>query len=123
MPGETFLIIDALDQVPVGRMRDSYLLFIKRLADRKLANLHILISSRNHLSIRKSLDSCGTWTMIHLKRNEMKADMRSYVTKSIRNDDQLTELSLGTQEIIIKRLVDEGNGRLVQIELAFQIND
>ena len=108
--GETFLIIDALDKIPINR-RDGYLTFIKDIVRRKFMHLHILVTSQDQGSIRAALTKCGEWTMIPLDRETMEAAMRMYVTNAIQADSQLEDLSLEMKEVIVSRLIDERRGR------------
>ncbi|PMD28718.1 hypothetical protein NA56DRAFT_21714 [Hyaloscypha hepaticicola] len=57
---QAFLVLDALDEVPVGELRDGILGFIRTLREAKLNHLHILITSRLDEDIEHSLQSIGT---------------------------------------------------------------
>jgi len=105
-PGEVFLFIDGIDHLPVGTLRDSYLLFINKLAKKQMSNLHILVSSQDQSSIRNALDDCGSWSKIPLGREEMQDDMREYVRRVAQNDDRFRHQGADTQDLIEHRLID-----------------
>jgi len=103
-----FLLIDALDELPLGTSRDQIIEFLDEVASQRIPHLHILATSRDESDITLGLNS---WDPpLKIDKNKVIEDMRLFVTNQVGKDSKLCGLPTATKEGIIRRLVDEGNG-------------
>jgi len=103
-----YLLIDALDELPWGSSRDSIITYLDELAGMCIPNLHILATSRNEYDIRARLHS---WpSTLAIDKQKVAEDIRLYVTSQINKHQEMSRQKEAIKELIIRRLVDEGNG-------------
>lgn len=86
-----YLLIDALDEVPQsGRGRDV-LPTIQRIRDWGLRGLHLLVTSRDHVDIRQSLQTTGEGAAaINLRNDNTNKDIAQYISGLVDSDPQLS---------------------------------
>jgi hypothetical protein len=107
---QMYLLIDALDELPLGSNRVEILRFLDELAALHMPSVHILATSRDESDIRACLRS---WSPLQIAKDRVTEDIRLFITREIDNHLGLSELARKQPEIkesIIRRLVDEGNG-------------
>ncbi|KAH7357189.1 hypothetical protein BKA65DRAFT_222136 [Rhexocercosporidium sp. MPI-PUGE-AT-0058] len=103
-----YLHIDALDELPLGSSRDHVIAYLDELAAMHIPNLHILATSRNESDIRAGLHS---WEMtLVIDKKNVAEDMRLYVKSEISKDLEMSRQKDAIKDLIMRRLVDEGNG-------------
>jgi hypothetical protein len=105
---DKFILIDALDELPLGSSRDHIIGYLNELASMHLPNLHILATSRNESDISDGLHSWDPPLIID--RGKVAQDIKLYVTNEIRKDYELSKQKDTIKQLIMRRLVDDGNG-------------
>jgi len=103
-----FILIDALDELPLGTSRNQIIAFLDELASRHISHLHILATGRPESDISLGLKSWDPPLLID--KSKVIEDMRLFVTSEMENDVELASKPVSTKEKIIHRLVDEGDG-------------
>ena len=103
-----FILMDALDELPLGKSRDEIIGFLDELASYRIPHLHILATGRDESDIRLGLKSWDRPLLID--KSKVAEDMRLYVNMEIKNDLGLFDKPVATKNEIVRRLVDEGNG-------------
>jgi hypothetical protein len=103
-----FILMDALDELPLGKSREEIIGFLDELASYRIPHLHILATGRDESDIRLGLKSWDRPLMID--KSKVAKDMRLYVNMEIKIDPGLFDQPVATQNEIVRRLVDEGNG-------------
>ena len=105
---DVFILIDALDELPLGSSRDAIIQFLDELASYRIPHLHLLATARNDTDIRMGLSS---WDIrLCIDKSKMIEDMRLFVTRELEKDIGLASKSGAIKDEIVRRLVDEGNG-------------
>ncbi len=103
-----FILMDALDELPLGKSRDEIIGFLDELASYRISHLHILATGRDESDIRLGLKSWDRPLLID--KRKVAEDMRLYVNMEIKTDLGLFGKPVATKDEIVRRLVDEGNG-------------
>jgi hypothetical protein len=111
---DTFLFIDALDDIPRSE-REDVLQFLQELGSLRLAHLHVLVSSRNEPTIEEALSQPVQWNAIMIPRSSVNVDIDLYVCNTIESDMRLRRQSKATKEYIITRLVNGADGMFVTV--------
>ena len=107
-PKPRYLLVDALDELPSGPGRDHVITYLRELAGMNIPNLHILATSRDESDIRAGLH---TWhENFVIDKNKVAEDMRLYVTSEIHKHEELSRQNDSIKDLILRRLVEEGNG-------------
>jgi hypothetical protein len=105
---KSFILIDALDELPLGTSRHEIIQFLDELARLHLPHLHILATSRDESDIRIGLSS---WNYPHwIDKGRVLDDIRIFVSNEISKDPRLSIQPCKTKDQIKTRLVEEGNG-------------
>jgi hypothetical protein len=103
-----FILVDALDELPLGTSRDDIIGFLDKLASYRIPHLHVLATGRDESDIRSGLK---TWDPpLSIDKSKVIEDMRLFVVREIEKDLDLSSKPAAAKELIIRRLVDEGNG-------------
>jgi hypothetical protein len=103
-----FILIDALDELPLGTSRDEIIGFLDDLASYRIPHLHILATGRDESDISLGLKSWDPPLLID--KSKVIEDVRLFVTREMENNLQLCSKPTATKAEIVRRLVDEGNG-------------
>ena len=83
-----YLLLDALDECPVGDTRDYVMSMIQTMRQWSLPGLHLLVTSRDILNIRQVLDVEAQNT-VALKNDNVSEDIQRYVSHQVDHDPQL----------------------------------
>jgi hypothetical protein len=83
---ETFLVIDALDEVPFGPQRDRVLDILTELSALNLPHLHILVTSRDQPDIREALISNSACKSVSMNNSSVQADISKFVSRAVQRD-------------------------------------
>jgi len=112
LPGENFIIADALDECPYGAERTHLSTVLREFSTWALPNLHILVTSRKELDIDKTLAPLVTSSPICIQAEQVDADILLYVRTQLENDADLKERTRSPQlrEEIETTLVKGANG-------------
>ena len=108
--GDTFFIIDALDEC---KEREKLLGLLKRIYEQKHPKLHILVTSRQELDIEKSLKPMtNDEARICIQSNLVQEDILTYIQDRLETDDRLERFKLRPkiQEKIREALIEKADG-------------
>ena len=115
----TYLIIDALDECPntskvIGapRSRQKVLGFIKELADLRLPNLHLCVTSRPEFDIRNDLGQMTCFKVSLHDEDGQKQDIANYVRSVVYADNEpvMKKWRQEVKELVIKVLSAKADG-------------
>ncbi|KEF58579.1 uncharacterized protein A1O9_06505 [Exophiala aquamarina CBS 119918] len=84
-----YLLVDALDEVPQSARGGDVLPTIQTIRDWKLPGLHLLVTSRDVVDIRQSLQATGE-AAINLRNDSVNKDISQYVSDILKFDPQLS---------------------------------
>jgi ankyrin repeat domain-containing protein 50 len=79
----TYIVIDALDESPVGLLRDSVCKLVCQL--RELSSLHLFVTSRSEPDIRAAL-KVPAENDVSIQNEEALDDIRRYIGEQLQND-------------------------------------
>ena len=105
-----FLLIDALDELPLGSHRDEIIGFLAELAALHLPRVHLLATSRDESDIQIGL---GSWSGLSVAKERVIEDIKLYVTRVIREDKGLSRIAQkqpAIEERLLLALAEDGNG-------------
>ena len=103
---ETFLVIDALDEIPFGPQRDRVLDLLTELSALNLPHLHILVTSRDQPDIREALISNSGSKSVSLNNSSVQADIGTFVSRAVQRDAGLRP----SEQLIREYLVGDPKG-------------
>ena len=116
MPGQPamYIIIDALDECSnisgMPTAREQVLKFLKHLVGLKLPDVHICVSSRLEIDIRKVLEPLAPLCMSLHDEGGQKADISSYINAAVQSDEMMQRWRMGDKRIVIDTLSDNADG-------------
>ncbi|GES56885.1 hypothetical protein ATETN484_0001009000 [Aspergillus terreus] len=114
---DTYILLDALDESPPNCKREQVLGAIQVMRDWSIPGLHLLVSSRNLVDIRKSLrPSCDE--DLPLRNSEIDTDIVNFVTDQLENDAKLQKWKDRHHEIEAK-LTAAAQGVFRYVECQF----
>jgi hypothetical protein len=109
-----YLIIDALDEVAWGSLREDLLQFVCQLPELALEKLCVLVSSRNENDFKDSFGHTDTvWQSIPVGPGNVNPDIESYINNSIERYPSLRRQNSCTKELIREKLIRNANGMYV----------
>ncbi|MCJ1264868.1 hypothetical protein MMC22_004743 [Lobaria immixta] len=111
--GQIFLVIDALDECPIGDQGESrakVLALLTELSGWALPNLHVLVTSRKEQDNDKALASLLSFPSISIQTDQVQPDVRKYVKSQLANDLELKKWSSLIKEEIEKTLTEQAHG-------------
>jgi ankyrin repeat domain-containing protein 50 len=108
--GQTFIIVDALDECPYGEERTQLSVVLKEFSTWALPNLHILVTSRKEPDIYKVLALLVTFPPVCIQTKQVDADIRLHVKTQLANDADLKEWSPQIKGEIETTLVEGADG-------------
>lgn len=95
---DIYIILDALDECPRDNSREDVLEVIKVIRGWCLPSVHLLVTARDHLDIRQSLNpshGCG----VSMKNSETDKDIFDYVSHQLGHDKRLQRWKIRHEEI------------------------
>lgn len=107
--GETFIILDALDEC---KEREELLLLLKNLTSWGAGNLHVLATSRRERDIEETLESLVT-SEICLQSTLVNADINTHISERLQNDSRLKRWPANVRGEIEDTLMKGANGMYV----------
>jgi hypothetical protein len=111
LPGQTFIIADALDECPSnGTERVELCELLTEFSRWALPNLHILVTSRREPDINEALSTLVTFPPIYIQSEQVDADIRLHVRTKLANDPRLKKWSLQIKKEIEDTLVEGADG-------------
>ncbi|CUS14574.1 unnamed protein product, partial [Tuber aestivum] len=118
--GRTFIILDALDEVPT-RVRDSLLSLIGELkADHNAGSLSILVTSRPEADIVGSLEQLNGFS-ISLQSSTIDPDIRTYIRNSLASKDGIRKFPQEIECEIEETLVAGSQGMFRWVDCLLRI--
>ncbi|KAL5325365.1 hypothetical protein ACEPPN_006490 [Leptodophora sp. 'Broadleaf-Isolate-01'] len=104
--GETFLILDALDEC---KEREELLLLLENFTSWGAGNLHVLATSRRERDIEETLESLTT-SEICLQSALVDNDIRTYLSERLQNDPKLNRWPANVRGEIKDTLMEGAQG-------------
>ncbi|RMZ89129.1 hypothetical protein DV736_g3648, partial [Chaetothyriales sp. CBS 134916] len=87
---KVYIVLDALDESPRPRKRDGVLRVVKEMRKWLLPGLHLLVTSRDELDIRTSLDPRRDTEEI-MKNTKINQDISDFISSKLTSDPDLLE--------------------------------
>ncbi|CUS06945.1 unnamed protein product, partial [Tuber aestivum] len=118
--GKTFIILDALDELP-RVARESLLSWIGELsADHKEGSLSILVTSRPEADIVGSLERLNPFA-ISLQSSNIDPDIRAYIRNSLAGKDGFRKFSQAIKSEIEEKLVSGSQGMFRWVDCVLRV--
>jgi len=105
----TFIILDALDECPLGKERNHLLNTLQQMLNSSPLHLNILVTSRKENEIEKKLTPLIDNT-VPLEDSVIDLDIILYIRTCIKTDDQLQEWEDDIKKDIEKALCEKVQG-------------
>lgn len=106
MTGQSFILIDALDECPiVNNERGELLNLLNTIHGFGLPNVHILATSRKELDIEYALTPILTTPPIGIQNKIVNADVRTFLKGQLAHDPLLKNWPQAVQNEIENKLV------------------
>jgi NACHT domain len=112
----TYLIIDALDESPntpgIPPPREKVLQLVKDLVELCLPNLHICVTSRPEIDIRKVFERLTSRQVSLHDQSGQKEDIAAYVRSVVYSDSEqiMRRWRMEDKELVIKTLSERADG-------------
>jgi len=116
-----YIVVDALDECPnssgLPTQRQEVLDIMKELIDLKLAHLHLCITSRPEIDIRRAFDPLNPYNVsLHNQDGQIK-DLAEYVKSVVGSDATMQDWPAKVKELVIDTLTKKGGGMCVIVVL------
>ncbi|KAH9960741.1 hypothetical protein BJV74DRAFT_360668 [Russula compacta] len=111
-----YLIIDALDECPNTGMpspRDNVLVLVEKLVQLKLQNLHLCVTSRPEVDIRRSLEPLTSNRISLHDETGQKEDILEFVRSVVNSDKNMRRWRDDDKETVIETLSERADGILI----------
>jgi hypothetical protein len=112
--GQTFIIIDALDECPnlsgTPSAREEVLDLIEELVDLELPNVHLCVTSRPEIDIRTVLDPLTSLKISLHDETGQKEDILEYIKSVVRSDRKMRKWKEEDKQLVIDTLSDKADG-------------
>jgi len=109
-----FVVVDALDECPNSQglptPRERVLEIVKELVKLKLPHLHLCITSRPEIDIRRVLDPLKPYSLsLHVQAGQIE-DIAKYVQSVVLSDATMREWPKEEKKLVIDTLAKNGDG-------------
>jgi hypothetical protein len=112
--GPVYIIIDALDECPdtfgTPSAREQVLDLIDELVNQNLANVHLCVTSRPEIDIRKVLESLGPLEISLHDEEGQKRDIIKYIRSVIYSDRKMRSWREEDKKLVIDTLSERADG-------------
>ena len=112
--GPIYIVVDAVDECPnfPGRpsARDEILMLIEELADLKLPNVHLCVTSRPEMDIRSVLEPLMTLQVSVHDEIGQKEDITAYIQSVVHSDRNMRRWREEDQNLVVETLSKNANG-------------
>lgn len=111
--GQTFLVIDALDECPIGdkdKSRTKVLTLLTEISGWALPNIHVLVTSRKEPDIDMALAPLVNLSSISIQTIKVQLDIHRYIKSQLDNDLELKKWSSSIKEEIENTLIEKAHG-------------
>ncbi|KAJ5472932.1 hypothetical protein N7530_006933 [Penicillium desertorum] len=114
---DTYILLDALDESPRDNKREGVLDAVQTIRQWDLPTLHLLVTSRNEMDIRLSLEVPSSQD-ISMKNTDTDTDIQNFISYQLRNDSKLRQWKSRHEEIQ-EKLTSKAQGvfRYVECQL------
>ena len=103
-----YVLLDALDECPAEDTRDGVLSTIQTMRQWSLPGLHLLVTSRDVVDIRQTLD-VEVQNTVELKTDDISQDISRYVSHQVETDPRVQRWG-HRRETIKQHLAQRANG-------------
>ena len=116
LPGQDpiYIIVDALDECPnlqgTPTARENVLEFIKEIANMKLPNVNLCVTSRPEMDIRFVLEPLTTLKISLHDEIGQKKDITEYINSIVRSDVNMRRWRDEDKQLIVDTLSDKSDG-------------
>ena len=102
-----YLVIDAVDE---SKEKQEFLGFLNTIAQWKLPQVHVLVTSRTEIDseIRSRNWKCVT---VAIEEHLVDADIQKHILATLEDDEVLNRWDPSHQEVIAKTLISGANGK------------
>ncbi|KAJ5727670.1 hypothetical protein N7493_005490 [Penicillium malachiteum] len=115
--GDCYILIDAIDESPRGREREAVLRVLQTIRNWSLPSLHLIVTSRDELDIRKSLDPSPDQNIV-MKSSDIDKDIVKFVSYQLSNEPKLQRWKARHEDIEVK-LTTMAGGIFRYVECQF----
>ena len=120
-----YIIVDALDECPnssgVRTQREEVLEILKELIDLKYPHLHLCVTSRPEIDIRRVFDPLNPYDVSLQNQVGQMRDLAEYVKSVVRSNVTMKNWPEKVKESVINTLAERGGGMYVVVVLALSI--
>ena len=117
MPGDIFLVLDALDECPTDRKERKHLLsLLVNLADSHNKNIHILATSRPEQDINTAM---GKFPSINLEQ-KLANDVETFVLSALQ-EEYLQDIDENIKSSIVHALLNTGERYVASLRRSFEV--
>ncbi|KAH0543420.1 hypothetical protein FGG08_002278 [Glutinoglossum americanum] len=110
-PGQTYIIIDALDECPTYSGERARLLdVLEALKPLRVQNLHVLATSRRERDIERAMLPLGTFSPFSIQNAEVDEDIRTHVKAKLAEDEITSQWPASLREDVEKELSTRAQG-------------
>jgi hypothetical protein len=112
--GQVYIVIDALDECPdtsgMPSSREQVLGVIHELVSLDLANLHLCVTSRPEIDIRKSLEPLRPLEISLHDEEGQKRDIAEYIRFVVYSDPKMRSWREDDKKLVINTLSERADG-------------
>ncbi|CAG8899011.1 unnamed protein product [Penicillium egyptiacum] len=112
---DTYILLDALDECPRYDKREGVLGAVETIRQWDLPTLHLLVTSRNEIDIRHSLETPSSQD-ISMKNPDTDTDIQNFISYQLSNDPKLRQWESRHEEIQ-EKLTSKAQGVYVECQL------
>ena len=108
-----YIIVDALDECPNAGMpspREEVLNLLEELAHSRLPNLHICVTSRLEVDIKKTLEQLPHSTVSLHEESGQQKDIYNYLSDAIETDRRMWSWRAEEKKLVATELSNKADG-------------
>jgi hypothetical protein len=109
-----YLVIDALDECPdtsgMPSPREQVLDLVKELVELSLPNLHLCVTSRPEIDIRRALEPLTSLRVSFHEQSGQRQDIVNYVTSVVQSDAKMCRWRDEDKTLVIETLSERADG-------------
>ena len=116
LPGQapTYIIVDAVDECPnlsgMPSAREEVLRVIEELVNMKLPNVHLCVTSRPEMDIRKVLEPLTSLKISLHDESGQKEDIIKYIKSVVQSDRDMRRWKEEDKQLAVNNLSDRADG-------------
>jgi len=117
-----YIVVDALDECPnssgLRTQRQEVLEILKELIKLKFACLHLCVTSRPEIDIRRAFDPLNPYNVLLHEQDGQIKDVAEYVKSVVGSDATMQDWPPKVKELVIDTLTKKGGGMYVIVVLT-----